>query len=179
MNLEEVDILFNEEDIEKKVKELAGQIEIDYNGEELLVIGILKGAFIFMADLVRQIDLPLQLDFMDVCSYGTSTVSSGEVRILKDLDYSIEGKNILIVEDIIDTGLTLNYISEILRKRKPKSLKICCLMDKPSRRRSSIKPDYVGYVIEDQFVVGCGLDYAERYRNYPAICVVKPSVYEK
>jgi hypoxanthine phosphoribosyltransferase len=179
VNLDEVDILFAEEELKQKIKELGRQIALDYNGEEILVIGILKGAFIFMADLVRQIDLPLEVDFMAVCSYGISTVSSGEVRILKDLDYSIEGKNVLIVEDIIDTGLTLNYISEILRQRAPNSLKICCLLDKPSRRRSSIKPDYVGYAIPDHFVVGCGLDYAERYRGYPAICILKPSVYEK
>lgn len=179
MNLDEVDVLFTEDELKQKVKELGRQISLDYNGEEILVIGILKGAFIFMADLVRQIDLPLEIDFMDVCSYGLSTVSSGEVRILKDLDYSIEGKNILIVEDIIDTGLTLNYISEILRQRGPKSIKICCLLDKPSRRKSTIKPDYVGYSIADQFVVGCGLDYAERYRGYPAVCILKPAVYEK
>jgi hypoxanthine phosphoribosyltransferase len=179
LNLDEVDILFTEEDLKQKIKELGQQIALDYKGEELLVIGILKGAFIFMADLVRQIDLPLEIDFMDVCSYGLSTVSSGEVRILKDLDNSIEGKNILIVEDIIDTGLTLNYISEILCKRGPKSLKICCLLNKPSRRKSPIRPDYVGYAISDQFVVGCGLDYAERYRGYPAVCILKPSVYEK
>ncbi len=179
MNLDEVDVLFSEEELNLKVKELGRQITLDYEGEEILVIGILKGAFIFMADLVRQIDLPLEIDFMDVCSYGPSTVSSGEVRILKDLDHSVERKNILIVEDIIDTGLTLKYISEILCKRGPKSIKICCLLDKPSRRRSSIKPDYVGYAIDDEFVVGCGLDYAERYRGYPAVCVLKPSVYKE
>jgi hypoxanthine phosphoribosyltransferase len=127
----------------------------------------------------REIDLPLKLDFMDVSSYGASTVSSGEVRIMKDLEYSIEGKHVLIVEDIIDTGLTLNYITEILKKRAPQSLKICCLLDKPSRRKSSIRPDYVGYIIPDEFVVGYGLDYAEQYRNYPAVCILKPSVYEK
>lgn len=179
MNLNEVDILFPEEEIYMKIKELGRQITLDYNGQEVLIIGILKGAFIFMADLIRQIDLPLEVDFMDVCSYGPSTMSSGEVRILKDLDYSIEGKNILIVEDIIDTGLTLNYISEILRQRGPKSIKICCLLDKPSRRRTTVRADYTGYTIPDHFVVGFGLDYAERYRGYPAICILKPSVYEK
>jgi len=179
LNLQEVEILFTEEEIKQKVKDMGKQIALDYQGEELLVVGILKGAFVFMADLIRQIDQPLQVDFMDVCSYGNSAVSSGEVRILKDLDYSIEGKNVLIVEDIVDTGLTLNYISEILRKRDPKTLRICCLLDKPSRRKSPIKPDYVGWAIPDHFVVGCGLDYAERYRSYPAICVLKPSVYEK
>lgn len=179
MNCEEVAVLFTEDEVRRKIKELARQITGDYAGQEIMVVGILKGAFIFMADLVREIDLPLQLDFMDVSSYGVSTVSSGEVRIMKDLDDSIEGKHVLIVEDIIDTGLTLNYIREILEKRSPKSLRICCLMDKPSRRRSSIQPDYTGFVIEDLFVVGWGLDYAERYRNYPAIGILNPSVYKK
>jgi hypoxanthine phosphoribosyltransferase len=179
MNLAEVEILFTEAEVKDKIKELGEQITRDYAGEEILAVGILKGAVIFMADLVRQIDLPLQLDFLEVSSYGSATVSSGEVRILKDLSYSIEGKNILIVEDIIDTGLTLNYISGILSKRNPKSLKICCLLDKPSRRKSPIKPDYVGFEIEDNFIVGWGLDYAGYYRNYPAVCILKPSVYQK
>lgn len=179
MNLDEVTVLYTEEDIKEKVKEMGAAISLDYKDEKLLVIGILKGAFVFMADLIRQIDIPLQLDFMDVSSYGASTVSSGEVRIMKDLDYSIEGKNVLIVEDIVDTGLTLHYISEILKKRGPKSLKIACLLDKPSRRKSQTYPDYAGFSIADEFVVGYGLDYAEDYREYPAICIVKPSVYKK
>jgi len=179
LNLDEVTVLYSEEDIKVKVREMGQTISRDFQGESLLVIGILKGAFVFMADLVRQIDIPLQLDFMDVSSYGDSTVSSGEVRIMKDLDYSIEGKNVLIVEDIVDTGLTLNYIMEILKKRGPKSLKIACLLDKPSRRQSPTCPDYVGYSIADEFVVGYGLDYAEKYREYPAICILKPSVYKK
>lgn len=179
MNLEQVKILFSEEQIKAKVKDMGSTITHDYDGEELLVIGILKGAFIFMADLVRQINVPLQIDFMDVSSYGTSTVSSGEVRIMKDLDYSIEGKNVLIVEDIVDSGLTLHYIREILRKRNPKTLKIACLLDKPSRRKTPTYPDYVGFSIADEFAVGYGLDYAEYYREYPAICILQPSVYEK
>ena len=179
MNLEEVEVLFTEEDVRLKIIELGREITHDYAGQEILVVGILKGAFIFMADLVREIDLPLQLDFMDVSSYGHSTVSSGEVRIMKDLEESIEGKNVLIVEDIIDTGLTLNYISEILKKRGPKSLRICCLLDKPSRRKSTIKPDYTGFSIEDLFIVGWGLDYAERYRNYPVVGILSPAVYKK
>lgn len=179
MDLDQVTILFSEEEIKAKVKDMGSAISLDYNGEELLVIGILKGAFIFMADLVRQINVPLQIDFMDVSSYGTSTVSSGEVRIMKDLDYSIEGKNVLIVEDIVDSGLTLHYISEILRKRNPKTLKLACLLDKPSRRKSLTYPDYIGFSIADEFVVGYGLDYAEYYREYPAICILQPSVYEK
>lgn len=179
MNMTDVAILYSEPEVRAKIKELGQKIEGDYAGEELLVVGILKGAVVFMSDLVREIDLPLQIDFMEVSSYGASTVSSGEVRILKDLSYALEGKNVLVVEDIIDTGLTLNYISGILRKRRPKSLKICCLLDKPSRRKADIKPDYVGFSIEDHFVVGWGLDYAGYYRNYPAICILDPAVYNK
>lgn len=179
MNLEQVDILFDREEIMARVKELGREITNDYQGKNLLVVGILKGAFVFMADLVREIDLPLELDFMDVSSYGVSTVSSGEVRIIKDLDYSILEKDVLIIEDIVDTGLTLHYIKEILQKRGPRSIKICCLLDKPSRRRAAIAPEYIGFTIPDQFIVGYGLDYAEQYRHYPAVCVLKPSVYEK
>lgn len=179
MNLKQVEVLFDREEVMARVKELGQEITNDYQGKDLLVIGILKGAFIFMADLVREIDLPLEIDFMDVSSYGVSTVSSGEVRIIKDLDYSIKEKDVLIIEDIVDTGLTLHYIKEILKKRGPRSIKICCLLDKPSRRRAEIIPEYVGFTIPDKFIVGYGLDYAEQYRNYPAVCVLKPSVYEK
>ena len=179
MSGKEVDILYSQEQIENRIKELGKQISRDYQGQDLLVIGVLKGAFIFMADLVRKIDLPLELDFISVSSYGASTVSSGEVRITKDLDYSVEGKSILLVEDIVDTGLTLNYIQEILKKRNPKSVKICCLLDKPSRRKSKVVAKYIGFTIEDAFVVGYGLDYAGKYRNYPAVGILKPSVYEK
>ncbi len=179
MKLDEVEVLLTEVVVRHRIKELAREISSDYEGQEILVVGILKGAFIFMADLVREIEVPLKLDFMDVSSYGNSAVSSGEARIMKDLEESIEGKNVIIVEDIIDTGLTLNYITEILKKREPQSLRICCLLDKPSRRQSTIQPDYTGFVIEDLFVVGWGLDYAERYRNYPAIGVLNPAVYEK
>ncbi|HOQ09210.1 MAG TPA: hypoxanthine phosphoribosyltransferase [Syntrophomonadaceae bacterium] len=179
MNLEEVEVLFDREQVMARVKELGQQITQDYQGKNLLVVGILKGAFIFMADLVREIDLPLEIDFMDVSSYGVSTVSSGEVRIIKDLDYSIREKDVLIIEDIVDTGLTLKYIKDILTKRHPRSIRICCLLDKPSRRKADIAPEYVGFVIPDKFIVGYGLDYAEQYRNYPAVCVLKPSVYEK
>ena len=179
MHMKDVEIMYPEAEVRDKIKKLGNEIAADYAGEEILVVGILKGAVIFLSDLVREIDLPLQFDFMEVSSYGTSTVSSGEVRILKDLSYSLEGKNVLVVEDIIDTGLTLNYISGILRKRGPKSLKLCCLLDKPSRRKVDIKPDYVGFSIEDHFIVGWGLDYAGYYRNYPAICILNPSVYEK
>ncbi|HNX29845.1 MAG TPA: hypoxanthine phosphoribosyltransferase [Syntrophomonadaceae bacterium] len=179
MNLQEVDVLISTEEIKAKVQELGRQITEEYRGSDLLIIGILKGAFIFMADLIREIDIPLEIDFMDVSSYGASTVSSGEVRIIKDLDYSIKDRNILIVEDIIDSGLTLKYITSILYKREPASIKICCMLDKPSRRKTDIKPDFCGYSIEDRFIVGYGLDYAEKYREYPAICELKASVYKK
>jgi len=179
LDLEQVEILFDREQVMTRVKELGQEITNDYQGKNLLVVGILKGAFIFMADLVREIDLPLEIDFMDVSSYGVSTVSSGEVRIVKDLDYSIRKKDVLIIEDIVDTGLTLHYIKEILKKRGPRSIKICCLLDKPSRRKAEIIPEYVGFSIPDNFIVGYGLDYAEQYRNYPAVCILKPSVYEK
>lgn len=179
MNFDEVTILYTAQEIQEKVQEIGRAISSDYEGESLLVVGILKGAFIFMADLVRQIKLPLQLDFIDVSSYGNSTVSSGEVRIMKDLEYSIKGKNVLIVEDIVDSGLTLYYITEIFKKRSPQSVRIACLLDKPSRRKSPISPDYVGFTIPDEFVVGYGLDYDEKYREYPDVCILKPSVYEK
>jgi len=178
LNLEEVDILYTVEELRDKVKELGNRISADYEGESLLVVGILKGAFVFMADLIREIDIPMELDFMSVSSYGKSSETSGEVRILKDLEFSIEGKHVLVIEDIVDTGLTLDYITRILKERGCKSVKICCLLDKPSRRRSPVIPDYIGYTIPDSFVVGYGLDYAGCYRNYPAVCILKPIVYE-
>lgn len=179
MNLDHVDIMYSEAEVMAKVEELGRIITHDYQGKDLLVVGILKGAFIFMADLVRKIDLPVEIDFMSVSSYGASTVSSGEVRIVKDLDNSIKDKDVLIIEDIVDTGLTLKYIKEILNKREPKSVKVCCLLDKPSRRTADMIPEYVGFTIPDEFIVGYGLDYAEKYRNYPAVCILKPSVYKK
>ncbi|HBK53436.1 MAG: hypoxanthine phosphoribosyltransferase [Syntrophomonas sp.] len=178
MDLVKVEVLFDRETLKQKVAEMGKQISRDYKGRDLLVVGILKGAFVFMADLIREMEVPVELDFMDVSSYGISTSSSGEVRIVKDLEYSIKDRDVLIVEDIVDTGLTLKYICEILRNRNPRSLKIACLLDKPSRRKTDIHPDYVGYTIPDKFVVGYGLDYAEQYRHYPAVCVLKPAVYE-
>lgn len=172
-------ILISEEQIQAKVKELGELISKDFGEEEILVIGILKGAMIFMADLVRQITSPVALDFMAVSSYGKSTESSGVVRIIKDLDQSIEGKNILIVEDIIDTGLTLQYLVENLKSRNPASLKIVTLLDKPERRVANIKAEYNGFVIPDEFVVGYGLDYAELFRNAPYIFIPKKEVYAK
>ena len=171
-------ILITEEEIKKKVKELGEAITRDYQGKELLVVGILKGSVVFMGDLIREIRLPLQIDFMEVSSYGGKTTeSSGAVRILKDLKSNVEGKNILIVEDIIDTGLTLNYLMDILEARKPGSIKICTFLNKPSRRKVSLKADYNGYDIPDEFVVGYGLDYGEAYRNLPFVGVLKPEMY--
>ncbi len=180
MHTGEFEVLLGTEEIQAKVKELGEAISRDYAGKELLVVGVLKGAFIFMADLVREIKgVRVTMDFMDVSSYGLSTLSSGEVRIMKDLECSIEGLNVLLVEDIIDTGLTLAYIKESLMRRGPKEVKICSFLDKPSRRRSEVAADYIGYSIPDEFVVGYGLDYAEKYRNYPMVCILDPSANHK
>lgn len=172
-------IMFSQEAIAAKVRELGIEISRDYKGEEILVVGILKGAAIFMSDLVRSIACPVAFDFMAVSSYGVSTESSGVVRIIKDLDRSIEGKHLLIVEDVVDTGLTLNYLVENLKSRNPASLKLCSLLDKPSRRKVKVKADYLGFEIPDEFVVGYGLDYAEHFRNLPYIAVLKKEVYQK
>ena len=158
-----IDVMISEEEIAKKVEELAKQIEKDYEGEQLLVVGILKGASVFVSDLIRKINLDVNIDFMSVSSYGNGTESSGTVRILK------AGKNVLIVEDIIDSGLTLSNLVKELEIRNPKSLKLCTLLDKPERRTSNIPVDYVGFVIEDKFIVGYGIDWAEKYRNLPYI----------
>ncbi|NPV92545.1 MAG: hypoxanthine phosphoribosyltransferase [Firmicutes bacterium] len=172
-------VLFTEEAIQNRVKELAAEITEDYQGKEIIVVGILTGAFIFMADLIREIKLPLTVDFIDVASYGSSTYSSGVVRIVKDLEKSIENAHVLVVEDIVDTGLTLNYISQNLLSRHPASLKICAFLDKPSRRQAPIKVDYLGYKIPDEFAVGYGLDFAEKYRSLPYIAVLAPEEYIK
>lgn len=164
--------MITEEQLSQKVEELAKQIEKDYEGQSLLVVGILKGASVFVSDLIRKIDLDVNIDFMSVSSYGNGTESSGTVKILKDLDVDIEGKNVLIVEDIIDSGLTLSNLVAALQTRNPKSLKICTLLDKPQRRTANIHVDYVGFVIEDKFIVGYGIDWAEKYRNLPYIGVV-------
>lgn len=170
-------VLITAEEISRRVKELGEEISRDYAGREILVVGVLKGAAIFMADLVRCLTVPVQLDFMAVSSYGASTESSGVVRILKDLEENIEGLDVLLVEDIVDTGLTLNYLRENLLTRNPASLKICTLLDKPSRRKVQVKVDYNGFVIPDEFVVGYGLDYNGRYRNLRDILVLKREVY--
>lgn len=172
-------ILLSEEKISKRVKELGKQLTEEYNGKDLLVVGILKGCMLFLSDLVRNIDLPLTMDFMVVSSYGTTTKSSGVVRIIKDLEREIEGKDVLIVEDIVDTGLTLSYLIENFKTRNPKSVKVCSLLDKPDRRKAQVDIEYVGFKIPDEFVVGYGLDYAEIYRNLPFVCVLKPEVYSK
>ncbi|MGB9840857.1 hypoxanthine phosphoribosyltransferase [Thermovenabulum sp.] len=169
------EILISEEEIKAKLKELGEKITRDYRDlDNILLVGVLKGAVLFIADLIRHIDLPLEVDFMAVSSYGASTESSGVVRILKDLEQNIQGKNILIVEDIIDSGLTLSYLYNLLKSRNPANIKICTLLDKPSRRKVDIKVDYLGFEIPDYFVVGYGLDYNEKYRNLPFIGVLKP-----
>lgn len=165
-------VLIDEEKIRKRVAEMGAEITGDYQGKELMAICILKGGVIFLADLVKEIKLPLSLDFMAVSSYGLSTKSSGVVRILKDLDQDIEGKDVLIVEDIVDTGLTLHYLVDYLKSRGPKSVKVCCFLDKPTRRKVEVPVDYVGFEIPDKFVVGYGLDYAQRYRNLPYLSVL-------
>ncbi|MDD7362784.1 MAG: hypoxanthine phosphoribosyltransferase [Firmicutes bacterium] len=173
------EVLITREEIEEAVARIGGEVTRDFRGEPLIVIGILKGAFAFMADLIQAIDLPMEIDFMDVSSYGTSTTSSGEVRILKDLSTSVEGKSVLIVEDIVDTGLTLSYLTNVLKSRGVKKVSIATLLTKPSRRERAVDIDYCGYEVEDKFVVGYGIDYAEHYRNLPYIGVLKASIYEK
>lgn len=171
------DVLFSEEQIQGKIKELGDQLSKDYEGKNPLVICVLKGAFIFMADLVKQITVPLELDFMAVSSYGQSTKSSGVVKIIKDLDVPVEGRHILIVEDIIDSGLTLSYLIDVLERRNAKTISVVALFNKPARRTVELEPDYAGYVLPDEFVVGYGLDYAEKYRNLPFIGILKPEIY--
>lgn len=171
------EVLYSEEEIQRKVKELAEIVSREYEGRNPLVICVLKGAFIFMADLTKNITIPMELDFMAVSSYGKATRSSGEVRIVKDLDQSVEGRDILIVEDIIDSGLTLSYLIDVLERRNALSVRVVALFDKPGRRTSEINADYTGFVIPDAFVVGYGLDYAEKYRNLPFIGILKPEVY--
>jgi hypoxanthine phosphoribosyltransferase len=172
------DILLTEDDIAAKVADLGRRIAADYAGRPLTLVSVLKGSLPFMADLMREIPLPLRIDLMEVSSYGgTSTESSGLVRIMKDLSASIAGEDVLLVEDIIDTGLTLNYLIRYLRGKNPASLRICTLLDKPARRLVDIPVDYIGFEIPDQFVVGYGLDYGERYRNLRFVGVLRPEVY--
>ena len=170
---EKVRELISEADVEAKIAELGAQISKDYEGESVFLLCILKGGVFFTAELAKRITVPVSLDFMSVSSYGAETESSGVVRIIKDLDTSIEGKNVLVVEDIIDTGRTLAYLLENLKHRNPKSLKLCALLDKPERRVSDVAVDYKGFEIPDEFVVGYGMDYDQKYRNLPYIGVVE------
>ena len=165
--------LISEEDVAKKIAEMGAQISKDYEGESVYLLCILKGGVFFTTELAKHITVPVSLDFMSVSSYGGGTTSSGIVRIVKDLDTPIEGQNVLIAEDIIDTGRTLAYLMEHLKQRKPKSLKLCTLLDKPDRRVSDVKVDYTGFEIPDEFVVGYGLDYDQRYRNLPYVGVIE------
>ena len=173
---EKVDVLISEKEIDNRILEIADRINKDYEGEELTLICVLKGGVMFMCDLAKRLNLNVRLDFMSVSSYGSQTKSSGVVKIIKDLDDSIDGKNVLVVEDIIDSGNTLSYLMDILKKRGPKSIKLCTLLDKPSRReKKDVFVDYVCFEIEDRFVVGYGLDYDQRYRNLPYIGVMELS----
>jgi hypoxanthine phosphoribosyltransferase len=165
-------VLIRRSTIEKRVGEVAREITRDFKGERVHLIGVLKGACIFLSDLVREIDLETSIDFIAVSSYGKGKESSGQVRVLKDLDSSIEGLNVIVVEDILDTGLTLSYLLRVLQQRKPKVLRIAALLDKPSRRVNEVQGNYVGFTIPNEFVVGYGLDYAERYRNLKDVCVL-------
>ncbi len=171
------EVLITEEAISSTIASLAQQISADYRGEDLLLVGVLKGAFVFMADLARALELPIDLDFMAVSSYGSATKSSGVVRILKDLDYEISGRHVLLVEDIVDSGLTISYLLRYLRARRPASLKICSLLWKKGQQAAPFEVDYAGFEIPPVFVVGFGLDYAEKYRNLPYVGVLKPSSY--
>lgn len=178
MHKDIAEILLSEEQLQVKTAELGKQITRDYTGKNLLLLGTLKGAVPFIADLARAIDLPLEIDYMAVASYGDATQSSGIVRIIKDLEGPIDQKHVLIIEDIIDSGLTLSYLVDMLRRRNPLSLRICTLLNKERERVKAIPVDYQGFSIPDRFVVGYGLDYAQRYRNLPYIGILKPVVYE-
>jgi len=168
-----ISVLVSREEIKKKTEELGKKISQDYEGKDLLLVGVLKGGFMFLADLCRALTIDVSVDFISVSSYGNSTVSSGVVRILKDIDYDITGKHVLIVEDLIDTGLTLTYLKDLFMAKHCASVKICTILDKPSRRKVPLEIDYQGIVIPDKFVIGYGLDYAEKYRNLPDLCVLE------
>ena len=171
------EVLFSEEQLKNRVREIAQQITADYQGKEIMLISVLRGSFVFMADLCRQIHLPCTVDFMAVSSYGAGTASSGQVRIIKDLSEHIEGRDVIVVEDILDSGNTLSYLLKILENRHPASIRLCTLLDKPDRRVKPVQVHYSGFTIPDAFVVGYGLDYAEKYRNLPYIGILKPQVY--
>ena len=171
------EVLLTGEQVQARVAELGAELAADYEGRDPVLVSVLKGSIIFLADLVRAMPVPLSIDLMEVSSYGASTESSGQVRILKDLSSSITGREVIVVEDIIDTGLTLNYLLRYLHDKGPASIRICCLLDKPARRLAPIEIDYRGFTIPDRFVIGYGLDYGEHYRNLPYVGVLRPSVY--
>lgn len=172
-------VLITEEQLAAKVAEMGAQISKDYEGRKLIILGVLKGSVVFMSDLIRSITVPVEMDFMAVSSYGAGVKTSGVVKILKDLDRLIAGYDVLVVEDILDSGMTLSYLTELLRERDPASIRIATLLDKPERRTADIQSDYYGFRVPDAFVVGYGLDYNEKYRNLPYIGVLKPEVYSK
>jgi hypoxanthine phosphoribosyltransferase len=171
-------VLFTEEQLQKRVAELAADISRDYAGKEVLLVSVLRGSFVFMADLTRKITIPCMVDFIACSSYGSGTTSSGQVKMTKDLSENIEGMDVIVVEDILDSGRTLSYLLKLLEARKPASIRLCTLLDKPERRVVDVHVDYSGFEIPDAFIVGYGLDYNERYRNLPYIGILKPSVYE-
>lgn len=170
-------VLYSEEDLQKIVQRVGKQISEDYQNKNLLLVSVLKGSVVFMADLMRAITVPCEVDFMSVSSYGSGTKTSGVVKITKDLDINLEGYDLLVVEDILDSGMTLSYILEMMRDRKPNSIKLCTLFDKPERRTVNVQADYVGGIVPDEFIVGYGLDYAQKYRNLPFVGILKPKVY--
>lgn len=170
-------ILISEEELQKKVNEIGAQISRDYAGKQLLLVGILKGSIVFMADLMRAITIPARIDFMAVSSYGSGVKTSGVVKIIKDLDINLEGYDVLIIEDILDSGMTLSYLVELLKSRNPASVEICALLDKPERHKVEVDLKYKGFTIPDEFVIGYGLDYAEKYRNLPYVGILDPKVY--
>ena len=172
-------VLFTQEELQEKVAAMGKKISEDYQNasEDVFCVGILKGAVVFYTDLVRSISLPVQFDFMIASSYGNETSTSGSVKLLKDLDYDVEGKHLILIEDIIDSGTTMQYLMRILRERRPKSIKLCALLSKPSRRTADVHIDYLGAEVPDEFLVGYGLDYAGTYRNLPYIGILKPAVY--
>lgn len=172
-------VLLSQQQIREKVEELGVQISQDYAGKEPVLVSVLKGAFIFMADLCRAITIPCSMDFMAVSSYGAGTESSGRVRIIKDLDTIIQNKHVILVEDVLDSGITLHYLIQLLRQRRPASLRLVTLLDKPARRRTQVDVDYCGFQVPDAFLVGYGLDYGEKYRNLPDVCILKRSMYQK
>lgn len=172
------EILINEEEVLAKIKDISKKISDDYKDKNLLLVGILKGSVIFASDIIKNIEIPCEIDFMAVSSYGNSSETSGVVRILKDLDHSIEGKDIIIVEDIVDSGVTLDYLTKYLKTRNVNSVKIAALLSKPSRRKVDINIDYLGFEVPDEFIVGYGLDFAEKYRNLPYVAVLKEEVYK-